>query len=82
MLKCCTFKKELTEKISAQKGKPIAIFGNGISAQGLQKLCLKLGLKHIIYDQNPERGESFTEESIKNHEIVIFYEYQFGAKNS
>jgi UDP-N-acetylmuramoylalanine--D-glutamate ligase len=67
----CTLKKELTEKILSQKGEPIAILGNGISAQGLQKLFQKLALKSIIYDQNAEKGEAFTEKNVKNHGIVI-----------
>jgi UDP-N-acetylmuramoylalanine--D-glutamate ligase len=71
MVENCTFKKELEGKILSQKSKPIAIFGNGVSAQGLQKLFQKLALKYIIYDQNADKGESFTEKSIKNHEIII-----------
>jgi UDP-N-acetylmuramoylalanine--D-glutamate ligase len=71
MVDNCTFKKELVEKILFQRNNPIAIFGNGVSARGLQKLFLRLDLKHIIYDQNPEKGENFTEESVKNHGIII-----------
>jgi UDP-N-acetylmuramoylalanine--D-glutamate ligase len=67
----CTFKRELVEKILSQTEEPIAIFGNGVSGQGLQKLCLKLALKCVFYDQRPERGEIFTEESAKRHGIAI-----------
>ncbi|MDR1366922.1 MAG: UDP-N-acetylmuramoyl-L-alanine--D-glutamate ligase [Puniceicoccales bacterium] len=71
MAEICTFKKKLVEKILSQKNRPIAILGNGVSAQGLRKLFTKLDLEHIIYDQNPKKGESFTKDNIKNHEIII-----------
>jgi UDP-N-acetylmuramoylalanine--D-glutamate ligase len=71
MVEDCTFKKELTEKILLQKRKSMAVFGNGVSARGLQKLFTKLDLKYIIYDQNPEKGENFTKDNVKNHEIII-----------
>jgi UDP-N-acetylmuramoylalanine--D-glutamate ligase len=67
----CTFKKEFVERILLSRGEPLAILGNGISAQGLQKLCQKLDLKFVIYDQNPEKGEVFTGKNVKNHKIVI-----------
>jgi UDP-N-acetylmuramoylalanine--D-glutamate ligase len=71
MAEDCTFKKELAGKFLSQKRKFVAVLGNGVSAQGLRKLFTKLNLKHIIYDQNPEKGENFTKDSVKNHEIII-----------
>ncbi|MDR0418544.1 MAG: UDP-N-acetylmuramoyl-L-alanine--D-glutamate ligase [Puniceicoccales bacterium] len=71
MVEICTLKKELFEKILLKKNKPIAILGNGVSAHGLRKLFAKLDLRHIIYDQNPEKGENFTKDNVKNHEIII-----------
>jgi UDP-N-acetylmuramoylalanine--D-glutamate ligase len=59
------------ERILSQKSEPIAIFGNGISGQGLQKLCQRFDLRFIIYDQNAERGEAFTEKTVKNHRVVV-----------
>jgi UDP-N-acetylmuramoylalanine--D-glutamate ligase len=71
MAKNCTLKKALAKEILSQKDEPIAVFGNGTSAQGLRKLFQKFDLKYIIYDQNPEKGEAFTSKSVKNHRMVI-----------
>jgi UDP-N-acetylmuramoylalanine--D-glutamate ligase len=71
MVGFCTFKKGLIEQILLKKNKPIAIFGNGTSGHGLQKLLKKIAFKYIVYDEDPEKGEAFTEKNVKNHEIII-----------
>jgi UDP-N-acetylmuramoylalanine--D-glutamate ligase len=62
---------ELVRKILLQRSEPIAIFGNGASAEGIQKLCQRFDLRFVIYDQNPEKGEAFTGKSVGNHRVVV-----------
>jgi UDP-N-acetylmuramoylalanine--D-glutamate ligase len=49
----------------------VAILGNGLTAKGIQKLLNKFKLSSVIYDQNPEKGESLDQQKIRQHPIVI-----------
>lgn len=49
----------------------MAIFGNGVTACGVQKLLEKLNLRSIVYDRDPRRGENFDERALRRHHIVI-----------
>lgn len=50
---------------------PIAIFGNGVSAQGAILLLKKIGLPFVIYDENPEKGLPFDRSAAQQHRWAI-----------
>jgi hypothetical protein len=49
--------------------KPVAVFGAGLSGQGMQALLRNLGLPLVVYDQN---GIEFNAVKAKDHGLVVF----------
>ncbi len=55
-------------------GKPVAIFGNGITGKVVKKFLDNKGIKSICYDESPEIGQrkAFTENTADDHNLVIY----------
>ncbi|MDR2200575.1 MAG: UDP-N-acetylmuramoyl-L-alanine--D-glutamate ligase [Puniceicoccales bacterium] len=68
----CTQRKILQEKFLQQVGVlPVAVLGNGVTAKGIRSLLEKLDLRSTLYDQNPQKGENFDGEKIRQHNVII-----------
>ena len=52
--------------------KPVAIFGGGVSGQGVQSLLAAIGAAGIVYDTRSERGAEFSASAAKRHGLVVF----------
>lgn len=55
---------------SLADGKPVAIFGAGISGKSVEKLLEKIGLKGEIYAQ--DSGNLFGESAAKRHSLAVY----------
>ena len=52
--------------------KPVAIFGGGVSGEGVRALVAALGAAAKIYDTKAGRGVEFTPVAAQQHALVIF----------
>lgn len=59
----------IPEKLKAYLSKPVAIFGAGLSGEGVLAVLRALGLTGIFYD---EKSRRFDAESAKAHGLVVF----------
>jgi UDP-N-acetylmuramoylalanine--D-glutamate ligase len=57
------------ELLAALLGKPVAIFGGGVSGEGVRALAAALGVEAKVYDA---KGTKFTPASAREHALVIF----------
>jgi UDP-N-acetylmuramoylalanine--D-glutamate ligase len=60
---------KIPDLLQAALTKPVAIFGAGLSGQGVQALMRNLGLPAVVYDQN---GVQFSAAKTKDHALVVF----------
>lgn len=56
------------------RGKPVAVFGAGVSGKTILKYLDERGIPAVLYDESGRHGSqtSFTEESAKSHDIVVY----------
>ncbi len=59
----------IPEQLKAQLSKPVAIFGEGLSGQGVLAMLRSLGLSGIFYDA---KGLRFDQHVAKDHGLVVF----------
>ena len=59
----------IPEQLKAQLSKSVAIFGEGLSGEGVLAVLRALGLSGVFYD---EKGLQFDEDVAKNHGLVVF----------
>lgn len=52
--------------------RPVAIFGAGVSGEGVRALVATLGASGRIYDQDAAKGAQFTAATAREHALVIF----------
>lgn len=52
--------------------KPVAIFGGGVSGEGVRALLAALGAAGKIYDAKDARGTAFTAQAARSHALVVF----------
>lgn len=52
--------------------KPVAVFGGGVSGEGVQALLAAIGATGKIYDAQGARGAEFTAAAARQHALVIF----------
>jgi UDP-N-acetylmuramoylalanine--D-glutamate ligase len=55
--------------LSFRLGRPVAIFGGGVSGDGAAYLLSKLGAAGVVYDR---RGLEFTPEAARGHGLAVF----------
>jgi UDP-N-acetylmuramoylalanine--D-glutamate ligase len=61
------------DHIAARLTRPVAIFGAGVSGQGVRLLLEAIGATGVIYDRNSAGAESsFTSARAATHELVIY----------
>lgn len=51
---------------------PVAVFGAGVSGEGVRALLAALGAEGRIYDQDPAKGGAFTAAAARGHALVVF----------
>ena len=51
---------------------PIAVFGGGVSGEGVRALAAAIGVEAKIYDQRDAKGTEFTVAATKHHALVVF----------
>ncbi|MDO8540946.1 MAG: UDP-N-acetylmuramoyl-L-alanine--D-glutamate ligase [Opitutaceae bacterium] len=51
---------------------PVAVFGGGVSGEGLRALLAALGAEATIYDEKTGRGALFTLDDAARHRLVVF----------
>ena len=59
-----------TQISSLAKGKPVAIFGTGVSGRAVKKLLDKLGIESNFYAEN--EGLIFNEHNAQQHKLVVY----------
>ncbi|MCC6416241.1 MAG: UDP-N-acetylmuramoylalanine--D-glutamate ligase, partial [Opitutaceae bacterium] len=59
----------IPELLREALARPTAVFGEGVSGQGVLALLRRLGLPGVCYD---ERGVAFTAERAAAHRLVVF----------
>ena len=52
--------------------RPVAIFGGGVSGEGVRALLALLGVEGKIYDSRAARGAEFTAQAVRTHGLVVF----------
>ncbi|MEX2045509.1 MAG: UDP-N-acetylmuramoyl-L-alanine--D-glutamate ligase [Opitutus sp.] len=52
--------------------KSVAVFGGGLSGQGVCALLQALGAEGCVYDANPEKGRVFSARHASRHGLVVF----------
>jgi UDP-N-acetylmuramoylalanine--D-glutamate ligase len=52
--------------------KPVAIFGGGVSGEGVRALLAALGVEGKIYDAKDSHGATFTAHAARGHALVVF----------
>ena len=62
-------KLEAPDFLRSRLAYPVAIFGAGVSGNGVQALAASLGSKSQIYD---DRAEEFTVEAARKHGVVVY----------
>jgi UDP-N-acetylmuramoylalanine--D-glutamate ligase len=60
------------EFLKAALNRPVAVFGGGVSGEGVLALLAAIGAEGKIYDVKAEKGAEFTAASAKQHGLVIF----------
>jgi len=48
---------------------PVAVFGGGVSGQGVSQLLTALGVRGVVYDA---KGLEFTPAAARQHTLVVF----------
>ncbi|MBW7895366.1 MAG: UDP-N-acetylmuramoyl-L-alanine--D-glutamate ligase [Opitutaceae bacterium] len=59
----------IPEFLRAALARPVAVFGAGVSGQGVQALLRQLGAEGVVYDRD---GTPFTKECASRHGLVAF----------
>ncbi|MBE36278.1 MAG: UDP-N-acetylmuramoyl-L-alanine--D-glutamate ligase [Opitutaceae bacterium] len=59
----------IPEQLKTQLSKPVAIFGEGLSGEGVLAVLRALGLTGVFYDK---KGLSFDQDVAKDHGLVVF----------
>ncbi len=58
--------------LSPLLARPVAIFGGGVSGEGVRALLGLLGVEGKIYDSRDARGTEFTAHAARTHGLVVF----------
>src|ERR1044071_8040887 len=53
-------------------GKPVAIFGGGVSGEGVRSLLAALEVPGKIYDTAPAKGADFSVAAARQHALVVY----------
>ena len=60
------------EFLKAALSRPVAVFGGGVSGEGVLALLSALSAQGKIYDAKAAKGVEFTAAAAKQHRLVIF----------
>lgn len=63
---------QIPELLESHFGRPVAIFGFGLSGKAVAQVLNKIGLDYVVYDRIEGEGVHFTSESIGKHSLVIY----------
>lgn len=63
---------KLPEFLQPALARTVAIFGGGVSGEGVRALLAELGVEGRIYDAKGDKGVEFTSAAAKQHALVVY----------